>query len=112
MRKTFSLTAVGKANARVVESVKHEVRKYVKRERAKQLPPQSDAWEFVCKVGSDSQSAERKPLREVGAAIDAIASTGANQVYLEVLAIPARRSSAGVTAMAPSTPPPSSDTEP
>ena len=112
MRKTFSLTAVGKANARVVESVKHEVRKYVKRERAKQLPPQSDAWEFVCKVGSDSPSAERKPLRDVGAAIDAIASTGATQVYLEVLAIPARRSSAVITTTAPATPAPSSETEP
>ena len=112
MRKTFSLTAVGKANARVVESVKHEVRKYVKRERAKPLPPQSDAWEFVCKVGSDSQSAEKKSLREVAAAIDAIATTGASQVYLEVLATPARRSSAAISAMTPSTPTPSSDPHP
>ena len=108
MRKTFSLTAIGKANARVVESVKHEVRKYVKRERAKRLPPESDLWEFACKVGSDAGSAEMKPLREVGATIDAIASTGALQVYLEVLAIPARRNSAAVTATAA----PPSDTKP
>ena len=58
MKKTFSLHAPGLADARVVEAIKHEVRRYVKRERSKRLPEGFEVWEFSCKVGSDPSSAE------------------------------------------------------
>jgi hypothetical protein len=92
MKKTFALTAPGHANARVVESVKHEVRKYVKRERKKPLPADFDLWDFSCKVGADQATAESKDLREVGNAIDAVVSAGGSVVYIEVLSVPSRRS--------------------
>jgi hypothetical protein len=92
MKKTFALTSPGHADARVVESVKHEVRKYVKRERKKSLPADFDLWDFSCKVGVDQASAEIKDLRDVGAAIDAVVSAGGNAVYVEVVSVPSRRS--------------------
>ncbi|MEO6004118.1 MAG: DUF6172 family protein [Opitutus sp.] len=97
MKKTFSLLESHKASARVLDAVKHEVRKYVKRERRKSLPVGFDEWEFACKVGAASDSAEDKALRDVGSAIDAIAATGATSVYIEVLAQPAHRVRAGST---------------
>lgn len=91
MKKVFPLTAPGKADARVLESIKHEVRKYVKRERRKPLPPDFEQWDFACKVGAAQASAESRHLRDVGTAIDAVAATGAGAVYLEITAIPGRR---------------------
>ena len=91
MRKTFALTQPGKADARVLDSVKHDVRKYVKRERRKPPAPDFDVWDFDCKVGADAATAESKDLNDVSAAVDAVASTGAKSVYIEILAKPSRR---------------------
>ena len=87
MKKTFPLTDPGKAAARVVDAIKHDVRKYVKRERRKPLPEGFDLWSFNCKVGPDAATAEARPLKEISAAIDAVAQTGATQVYIEILAV-------------------------
>lgn len=91
MKKTFSLHATALADARVIEAIKHEVRRYVKRERAKTLPEGFEVWEFSCKVGSDSASAEPKELREVTSAIDAVAASGAANVFIEIVARAAHR---------------------
>ncbi|HTO04220.1 MAG TPA: DUF6172 family protein [Opitutus sp.] len=100
MKKVFPLTAPGKADARVVESIKHEVRKYVKRERRKAVPPEFEQWDFACKVGAAQATAESKRLGDVGTAIDAVAATGAGAVYLEITAIPSLRTPPAKPAMA------------
>ena len=91
MKKTFTLQAPGKADARVVESIKHDVRKYVKRERRKTLPEGFDLWEFTCKVGPTAAATESQQLNEVGAAIDRVVIAGGSSVYLEITAVPAHR---------------------
>ena len=91
MKKNFPLREPGKADARVIEAIKHDVRKYVKRERKKTLPPDFDLWEFACKVGVDQASAVVTPLRDVGAGIDAVVGGGSEAVYVEVIAVPARQ---------------------
>jgi hypothetical protein len=93
MRKTFALTQPGKADARVLDAIKHEVRKYVKRERRKPVPPGYDTWEFDCKVGPAEANAQSTTLGEVSAAIDSAAGTGAQSVFVEIMAIPSRRDS-------------------
>jgi hypothetical protein len=62
------------------------------------VPPGFDTWDFGCKVGADTTTAEPRTLRELSAAIDAVATAGAKSVYLEILAIPARRDSQSHTA--------------
>jgi hypothetical protein len=91
MKKVFALHAAGKADARVIEAIKNDVRKYVKRERKKALPEGFDVWEFNCRVGAAAPDAESKELKDVGGAIDQIALTGADSVYVELLAVPGRR---------------------
>ena len=91
MKKTFSLQAPGKADARVIESIKHDVRKYVRRERRKTLPEGFDLWEFACRVGASAATAETQLLNEMGAAIDLVVTAGASEVYLEITAVPAHR---------------------
>lgn len=94
MKKNFSLTAPGKANARVVEAVKHEVRKYVKRERRKALPDGFTQWHFSCRAGNDPATAQPCELDAVAAAIDRSASSGSAAVYIEILAQAGHRPSA------------------
>ena len=53
MKKTFPLKDPAKADARVLEAIKQDVRKYVKRERRKALPTGVDFWDFNCQLGLD-----------------------------------------------------------
>jgi Family of unknown function (DUF6172) len=91
MKKTFPLQAPGKDDARVRDKVRHEVNKYVRRCRRKEVPEGFAQWEFACKVGASPETAESKPLKEVATAIDAVAEAGSTVVYLEIDAVPAQR---------------------
>jgi len=91
MKKTFPLHEPGRADPRVVEAIKNDVRKYVKRERRKALPEGVDFWDFNCKVGRDQEPPETKLLPEVADAIDAAAAAGGAKVYVEILAAPGHR---------------------
>lgn len=92
MKKTFQLHAPGKDDPRVVESIKNDVRKYVKRERRKPLTTGVDFWDFDCRVGPDLATAASKHLAEVAPAIDAVVKIeGATTVYVEILAKPGHR---------------------
>jgi hypothetical protein len=91
MKKTFSLKDPSKADARVLETVKNELRKYVQREQRKKLPEGFNRWDFACKVGADAATAEVKLLSEVIGSVDAAAKAGAAAVYVEILALPARK---------------------
>jgi len=92
MKKTFQLKEPGQDDQRVLESIKHEVRKYVKRERRKPLKTGVDFWDFDCKVGTSETDAAIKHPAEVAPAIDLVAATeGATTVYVEILAKPGHR---------------------
>ena len=94
MKKTFPLQLPGKDNARVLESIKNEVRKYVRREQKKTPPEGFNRWSFGCKVGPAADTAAPKLLSEVVTAIDATAKTGGAQVYVEIIANPIHRQTA------------------
>jgi hypothetical protein len=104
MKKTFSLKDPAKADPRVVEAIKNDVRKYAKRERRKPLPEGFDLWELQCRVGPEAAQAEGRPFKEVAAAIDAVAAAGGATVYVEIVAVgakwPARLTSAAPAAEA------------
>ena len=91
MKKTFPLHSPGKADARVLDAIKHEVRKYVRRELKKPLPEEAARWTFACRVGADQAAAQLSPLKDIGAAIDIVANSCADSVYIEILAVPEKR---------------------
>jgi hypothetical protein len=91
MKKTFPLQAPGKDDARVRDKIRHEVNRYVRRCRRRELPEGFAQWEFSCRVGADESGAEPLALKEVPAAIDTVAATGASGVYLEIVAVPGQR---------------------
>jgi hypothetical protein len=85
MRKNFPLQIDGRHPDRVLDAVKHEVRKYLKRERRRDLPEGIDFWDFDCKCGLQSADAEVVHLSALIAAIDALAKAQATSVYVEIL---------------------------
>ncbi len=91
MKKTFPLKAPGKDDARVRDKIRHEINKYVRRERKKTVPEGFDLWNLNCKIGASSEAAEVLPLKEVGGAIDKVAATGADVVFVEVVAVAGHR---------------------
>jgi hypothetical protein len=95
MKKNFPLHHPRKADARVLDAIKHEVRKYVQRERRKPLPEDCDTWQFSCRVGPAPEQAENVALPEISAALDRVAAAGPDQVFIELRATPARRRFAG-----------------
>ena len=85
MKKNFPLQAEGKHPDRVLEAVKHEIRKYFKRERNRAVPQGADFWDFDCKVGLAADTAEAVRVSAVIEAVDAAAKSGAASVYVEIL---------------------------
>ena len=76
----------GRKNSdRVLEAVKHEIRKYFKRERNRALPKDVDFWDFDCKVGLTAESAEVVKVSAVVEGLDALAKQGAASAYVEIL---------------------------
>lgn len=86
MKKTFKLHVEGKNNDRVLEAIKHEVRKYVKRERRKTLPKGVDYWAFDCKFGITADVAEVIRLGELTKKMDEVAVAGGDSFFVEILA--------------------------
>ena len=91
MKKTFSLIDSKIKAARLVESIKHEVKKYIKRERRKTLPPEADFWGFDCRFGADEASSEVIHVSAINQRISQAASEKLESFYLEILARPVRR---------------------
>ncbi len=85
MKKNFPLQAEGKHPDRVLEAVKHEIRKYFKRERNRDVPKGVDFWDFDCKVGLTTDTAEVVRVSGVIEAVDVAAKSGAASVYVEIL---------------------------
>lgn len=92
MRKTFPLTHPKHAPARVVESIKHDIRKYLKRERGKKLPDGVAHWDFDCRSGRDESAAETIHPASLPKAVDAASAANWPGIYIEILAKPGRPS--------------------
>lgn len=86
MKKTFQLNIEGKNRDRVLDAVKHEIRKYVKRQRRVPLPEGVDYWDFDCRFGTTPDDAAVVHFATIMGLIDAVATEGGAAFYLELLA--------------------------
>ena len=91
MKKHFKLTDPKKAPARQVEFVKHEIGKYLARERRKTPAEGADYWDFDCKLGKQESEAAVIHVAEINKGIDRVVLEGSEQVYIEILAKPGHK---------------------
>ena len=91
MKKTFKLTHPKIKLPRLVEAIKHEVKKYLKRERNKPLAEGVDFWDFDCKWGRTEQQADVIHLSEITKYIDEAEKEELESFYLEIMAKPGHK---------------------
>jgi Family of unknown function (DUF6172) len=91
VKKTFKLNIEGKNRDRVVEATKHEIRKYVKRQRRVPLPEGVDFWDFDCQFGATEADAVVVHFATITELIDGVVNAGGEAFYLELLAKEGRR---------------------
>jgi Family of unknown function (DUF6172) len=91
MKKTFQLQRPGKHPDRVLDAIKHEVRQYMRRERAKPMPAGAHFLDFDCKIGLSAADAASLHAGDLTAKMDELAQAGAQAFYVEILSKPGVR---------------------
>ena len=91
MKKTYLLAIEGKNRDRLIEAAKHDIRKYIKRERAKALPKGVDFWDFDCQFGAADASVAPVHVAELFIAMDTLIAAGGDQFHVVIVAKPAHR---------------------
>ncbi|MCP4343512.1 MAG: hypothetical protein GY799_32705 [Desulfobulbaceae bacterium] len=97
MKKTFKLTHPKIKYDRLVEAVRHDVKKYIKRERKKTLPEGVDFWDFDCKFGNTEENVQAIHVAEINKFIDQVEAQKLESFYLEILAKPGIRTKKPIT---------------
>lgn len=72
----------------MIEAAKHEVKKYLKRERNKPLAEGADFWDFDCRYGADENNAQTIHTAQISNCIDDAEKLELSSFYLEILAKP------------------------
>jgi hypothetical protein len=86
MKKTFKLDHPKIKVPRIVDSIKHEIKKTLKKEREKPLPAGTKYWDFDCKLGQSEETATAVPLLELTKSIDEMVENKATTIYVEMTA--------------------------
>ncbi len=86
MKKTFLLTDTKKDPQRVLDSIKHNIRKYIKREKRKDLPEGSNFWKINCKFGQSEESAVEIRFEDIMKNINEISQQNLESFYIELIA--------------------------
>jgi hypothetical protein len=84
MKKTFKLIHPKIKVPRVVDSVKHDIRKFLKKERKKPLPSGANYWGFDCKFGQSEETAVEVHLSSLTKNIDDLVENKVMTIYVEI----------------------------
>ncbi len=94
MKKTFKLTHEKIKPERLVEAIRNEIRKYIKRERSKKLSVDVDFLDFDCRFGADADSSDVIHLSEIDKSINWAVAEKLDSFYLEIIGKPGFRNKA------------------
>ena len=87
MKKTFNLVHPKIKAPRIVDSIKHDIKKYLKKERDQVLPSGMKYLTFDCFVGQSETSANKVDIKELNATIDDLVLNKAKTIYIEISAV-------------------------
>lgn len=90
MKKLFPLQSESKQPERVIDAIKHEIRKYLKRERNKKLPEGAPFWIFECRVGQSEALSQEVLVQELITAIDTAYAQKWSECFVQIVAKPAK----------------------
>ncbi|WCM91788.1 DUF6172 family protein [Acidovorax sp. NCPPB 2350] len=88
MRKTYVLHIEGKNRDRLLDAARHDIHRYLRRERRRTLPEGVRFWDFDCRFGATQDDARSILEEEITGLIGEVARSGAAQFYVEIVAKP------------------------
>ena len=91
MKKTYQLHVEGKHPDRLLESIKHDIKKYMRRESKKAVPTGFDFWDFDARIGGQESDAQMVHPKEINARINELVAGAHTSFYIELLAKSVKR---------------------
>ena len=85
MKKTFKLNVENKHPDRLLEAIKHEIRKYIKREKRKPLPENVDFWDLKCKFAKNNEEPQIIDFNDITKNINDAAAEKCDSFYMEII---------------------------
>ena len=85
MKKTFKLNVENKHPDRLLEAIKHEIRKYIKREKRKALPEGVDFWDLKCKFAKNDEEPKTIDFNDITKFINEAAQEKCDSFYMEII---------------------------
>ena len=87
MKKVFKIEQSRIKPDRAVDAIKNELRKYVKREKKKDLPNKKTMyWDFECKFGKSAEFAKDCNFDYIFTELTGFVAAGWSECYVEVIA--------------------------
>jgi len=86
MKKVFNLKEGNKNQDRLLDSIKHEIRKYIKREKRKTLPEDVDFWDLKCKFGKNNEEPKSIEFVDITKHINEASEEKYESFYMEIIA--------------------------
>jgi hypothetical protein len=86
MKKIFKLHDEKKAPERIVEAIKNELRKYIKRERGKKAKEDSKLfWKIACRFGKSVDEARSVDFETLMKQLDTVVASEWSECFVEVV---------------------------
>jgi len=86
MKKIFKNTSENKKAERVLDSIKYDIRRYLKRERKKKLPEDTTFWDFECAFGKTEAEATEINASEIISCFDKASEENWEEAYVKIVA--------------------------
>ena len=86
MKKRFVLTDTKKAPERVLEATKNDIRKYIKREKRKPLPADTNFWRIDCKFAKNENELEAINFEDIMKNINEASQEKCESFMIELVA--------------------------
>jgi len=87
VKKLFKIKQDKLKPDRAVDAIKNELRKYVKREKKKDLPNKKTMyWDFDCKFGKSAEFAKDCDFDYIFTELTGVVAAGWSECYIEVIA--------------------------
>lgn len=91
MKRTYKLAGSNHKPARILDSIRSDINKYVKRERGKDVPKGQDFWDFECRYGKAEGNAVASHVATLSKDISVAEEEAWEQIYISIHAFARKR---------------------
>jgi len=92
LKKTFKLQESGKHPDRTMDTIKHQLRKYLKREKKKKFQSTNSFWDFECRFGENYESSKEVTFNDIIKLLDEAKEEKWKECYIEIIAVAREKS--------------------